>query len=211
MASILIVWTPGGGANVTSQTVKRSLSGANSYSTIGTVGAAIATYLDTTALDNTLYQYKIVTNCSTGGPNDSVGTNPEAIYITCGTLTSSTSVGINGLGQAYPEISWTIPARTGTNTRIYSWQWKDSSNNLVSFLNTPNTQSAVSGTLNYNDYTGNALGWSTTYVLHVKFQSFPTDLYERSCTFSVTTPAQPTCGTAQGPNAANQFTTNFNY
>lgn len=81
MATILVTWTAGGGANVVSQTVKRSIAGANSYSTLATVGAAVTTYTDTTAADNTLYQYQIVTNCSSGGPTVNLGANPETIYI----------------------------------------------------------------------------------------------------------------------------------
>ena len=209
MATIIVTWTPGGGANVVSQTVKRSISGANSYSTLATVGAAVSTYTDTTAANNTLYQYQIITNCSVGGPTVNLGGFPESIYIDCGSSDISTSIGYAG-SVAYPQITWTIFNRTGTDTKTYTWQWKDASNNAISYLNTVNTQSAVSGIFNVNDFTGNGLDWNTTYVLHVVFRS-TNNTYSRTCTFSITTPAQPVCAAATNLTGSNEYTVDFSY
>lgn len=209
MATIIVTWTPGGGTNVVSQTVKRSISGANSYSTLATLGAAVSTYTDTTAANNTLYQYQIITNCSVGGPTLNLGAFPESIYIDCGSSDISTSIGYTG-SVAYPEITWTIFNRAGTDTKTYTWQWKDTSNNAISYLNTSNTQSAVTGIFNVNDFTGNGLNWNTTYVLHVEFKS-TNNAHSRICTFSVTTPAEPVCANATSVSSNNQYTTDFSY
>lgn len=208
MASILIIWTPGGGSNIINQTVKRSLSGANSYSTIGTVGATVATYLDTTALNNTLYDYQIITNCSTGGPNINIGGFPSTIYIDCGSSDISASAQYNSFSQIYyPEITFAIFNRINTNTKTYTYQWKDSVGNAIDYQYTVNTQNVVAGTIN-SDQNGNALNFNTTYVLHVTFRSTD-NLHSRDCTFSVTTPAQPVCDPATGLQLTNEYVTNF--
>ncbi len=208
MASIIIIWTPGGGSNVINQTVKRSLSGVNSYSTIGTVGATVATYLDTTALDNTLYDYQIITNCSTGGPTINIGGFPSTIYINCGSSDISASAQYNSFSQIYyPEITFAIFNRLNTDTKTYTYQWKDSTGTAIDYQYTVNTQNSVTGTIN-SDSNGDPLNFNTTYVLHVTFRS-TNNLHSRDCTFSVTTPAQPVCDPATGLQLTNEFVTNF--
>ena len=68
--SIVLNWTAAGGSNSTGQQVLRTLYGANSYSTIATLSASAATYTDTTAVVDTVYEYKIVNICEVGGPTE---------------------------------------------------------------------------------------------------------------------------------------------
>ena len=208
MATILVTWTAGGGANVVNQTVKRSIAGANSYSTLATVGAAVTSYTDTTAADNTLYQYQIVTNCSSGGPTINLGANPETIYIDCGSSDISASVQYNALNTPYPQITWTIFNRLSTDTKTYSWVWKKAGV-AQTYVYTVDTQNAVSGIFN-EDLNSNALLWNTVYTLEVVFKS-TNNAHSRTCTFNVTTPAQPVCAAATGLSGSNEYTVDFGY
>lgn len=209
MATIIVTWTAGGGSAVTSQTVKRSIAGANSYSSLATVGPTVTTYTDTTAANNTLYDYQIITNCSSGGPTVNLGTTPQTIYIDCGSIDASGSVQTNYQGTQYPQITWTVYNRLNTDTKIYSWVWKLAGADQT-YTYTVNTQNAVSGTFDSDDWTGNFLSWNTTYTLEVEFKS-TNDVHSRTCTFNVTTPAQIVCANATGLSATNQYTTDFSY
>lgn len=206
MATIIITWTVGGGTNVINQSVKRSISGANSYTTIATVGPTVNTYTDTQAADNTLYQYQIVTNCSTGGPSVNLGANPEAIYIACGSTDISSSTQFTAQGTPYPEITWTIFNRLGTDTKTYSWVWKQGVTDQT-YTYTVNTQNAVTGTFNSNQFTGAALSWSTTYTLEVTFNSI-NNIHNRKCFFNFTTPTQPACTSCTGQAISTSLSAN---
>jgi hypothetical protein len=70
MASVTLNWTPWGGVIATSQLVQRKLVG-GTYGTIATVGPSINTYIDTSAVYDTGYLYRIVTVCSTGAQTPS--------------------------------------------------------------------------------------------------------------------------------------------
>lgn len=92
MATITLTWTPAGGANSTGQQVQRK-TGAGAFATIATIGAATATYADTTASDNTYYTYQILTICAQGGPTDSA--DVSAIKILCPTVTVTLTPGFS--------------------------------------------------------------------------------------------------------------------
>lgn len=208
MATIIVTWTAGGGTNVVNQIVRRSISGANSYSILATVGATTTSYTDNTAANNTLYDYQIITNCNTGGPTINIGGYPSTIYIDCGSSDISASAQYNSFSQIYyPEITFTIYNRLNTDTKTYTYQWKDSGGTALDYQYTVNTQNAVTGTIN-SDQNGNALNFNTTYVLHVTFRSTD-NLHSRDCTFSVTTPAQPVCDPATGLQLTNEYVTDF--
>lgn len=209
MATIVITWTPGGGTNVTSQLVKRKLASSSTYSTIATVSATASTYTDTTAQNNKLYDYQIITNCSDSGPSFNAGGYPRSIFIACGSATITSSVAQGG-GNTYPEISFTIPSRTGTDVKIQSYQWKDASSTAVDSQFTVNTQSAITGTIS-SDLNGNLLSWGTQYTLHVIFKSTD-NAFTRECTFDITTVAQPaSCTAATNFSVTNEYRTDFNY
>lgn len=209
MATIVITWTPGGGANVTGQLVKRKLTSSSTYSTIATLSATASAYTDTTAQNNKLYDYQIITNCSDSGPSFNVGDYPRTIFIACGSVTITSSIAQGG-GNTFPEIDFTIPNRLNTNTKNQSYQLKDSSNNAVTSLITTSTQNAVTGTIDL-DSNNNFLSWNTTYTLEVTFRSTDNQ-FSRVCTFDVTTPAQPAaCTAATGFDVDNEFLTDFDW
>ncbi len=52
MATVTLTWTPTNNATSTGQQVQRKLASSPTWVTIATVGPSIATYVDTTAVDN---------------------------------------------------------------------------------------------------------------------------------------------------------------
>jgi hypothetical protein len=69
MASAVINWTPGGGGNVTSQEVQYRIQGATNWTTaVSGLSAATSTYTVTGLSVNTIYQFRVVSNCTFGGP-----------------------------------------------------------------------------------------------------------------------------------------------
>ena len=81
MPSVVLTWTPAGGA-VTSQKVYRGPD-PGSLALLATVGASVTTYTDTTVATNTEYVYMVQSVCSIGGPSDS-----DPVNVTTGSLQS---------------------------------------------------------------------------------------------------------------------------
>lgn len=81
MPSVVLTWTPAGGA-VTSQKVYRGPD-PGSLALLATVGASTTTYTDTTVAANTEYVYMVQSVCSIGGPSDS-----DPVNVTTGSLQS---------------------------------------------------------------------------------------------------------------------------
>lgn len=99
MANITITWTPGGGSNIINQTVQRKTP-STSFATVATVGATVSSYVDTTALDNTVYIYRVLSNCSSGGPTP--GNEDCAVNLACPAGISTTVTG--------NSVSFSLPA-----------------------------------------------------------------------------------------------------
>jgi hypothetical protein len=70
MATITLNWTPVNDVNSTGQIVQRAIASAGAWIDIASLGAAANTYTDTTAVDNVLYNYRIVNVCLEGGPSE---------------------------------------------------------------------------------------------------------------------------------------------
>lgn len=69
MAQAVINWTPGGGGNITSQDVQYRVQGATNWTTaVSGLSAATNTYTITGLSVNTIYEFRIVSNCTFGGP-----------------------------------------------------------------------------------------------------------------------------------------------
>ena len=101
MATIVLNWTPAAGSNVTGQLVQRkTLTG--SFSTIATLSAVANTYTDTTADDNTVYLYQVVTECEVGGPVES--SEVEAVKLVCPDIV----ITVDG-----SDVEFALPALTG--------------------------------------------------------------------------------------------------
>lgn len=69
MASAVINWTPGGGGNVQSQQIQYRMAGTTSWTSAVTgLGPTVNTYTVTGLSDNTIYEFRVVSICSIGGP-----------------------------------------------------------------------------------------------------------------------------------------------
>lgn len=69
MAQAVINWTPGGGGNVTSQEVQYRIQGSTNWTTAVTgLSSSANTYTITGLAVNTVYEFRVVSNCTFGGP-----------------------------------------------------------------------------------------------------------------------------------------------
>ena len=94
MATITLNWTPVNDVNSTGQIVQRAIASTGAWVDIASLGAAVNTYADTTAVDNVLYNYRIVNVCLEGGPTPSSEVSkgkPVCPTLTDPTLTSGSA------------------------------------------------------------------------------------------------------------------------
>lgn len=108
MATINLSWTPANNATSTGQQVQRRIAGSGSYGTLATVGPTVSTYSDTTAANNTLYDYQILNVCSVGGPTASVVVQADSIICPSITTTNPQTGAANTIVVSYPNITGSI-------------------------------------------------------------------------------------------------------
>jgi hypothetical protein len=173
--SVVLNWTAAGGSNSTGQQVQRTLYGANNYSTIATLGASAETYTDTTAVVDTVYEYKIVNICEVGGPTE--GGRVNIVEITCVALTTNVSgLLISGeYGELLNDTAW-------DDFAIYD----STGNTLLQQLPTPSGQqpgdwSATDAGIDYN----------TSYIVRATLVA-PNGT-TKDCDVSVSTGSAPAC------------------
>ena len=173
--SIVLNWTAAGGANSTGQQVLRSLYGANSYSILATLSPSAQTYTDSTAIVDTVYDYKIVNICDQGGPTDS-GT-VDIVDITCVTFTARvTGLILDGeYGELLNDTAW-------DDFAIYD----STGNTLVQQLAVPGNASAGSWTA-----TDAGINYNTSYI--VRATLIAPNGTTKDCDVSVSTNAAPAC------------------
>ena len=176
--SIVLNWTAAGGANSTGQQVQRSPFGVNSYSTIATLNATATTYTDTTAIIDTVYDYRIVNICEVGGPTN--GGRATIVDITCPTVTATAS----GL---------IIAGSYGDTTNESEYQ-------SIKLLNQAEDELqalAISGN-QPGDYTFTDAGieYDTTYIVRAVIVA--PDGTTKDCDTSVSTGAAPSCDAPTG-------------
>ena len=173
--SVVLNWTAAGGANSTGQQVLRTLYGANSYSTLATLSASATTYTDTTAVVDTVYEYKIVNICEVGGPTE--GGRVNIVEITCVTVTTNVSgLIISGeYGDLLNDTAW-------DDFAIYD----STGNDLIQQLTVPGDQSSGAWTA-----TDAGIDYNTSYIVRATLVA-PNGT-TKDCDVSVSTGAAPAC------------------
>lgn len=179
MATINLSWTPGSGANVTGQLVQRR-TGGGAWTTIATLNSTASTYSDTTASDNTVYDYQIITNCEVGGPVDS--SDASAIKFVCPTIVATVTDN---------DVEIALPALTG-DIEYSSIEVFEAGTSVFS--------QGVSGQSAQNINVNN-LNYSTTYSYIVTLTAGG---FTHECTRDFTIEAEPTCPPASGLTATVQ-------
>lgn len=170
MASATINWTPGGGGNVTTQEVQYRIQGATNWTSAVTgLSPSTATYVITGLVVNTIYEFKVVSNCSVGGPISS-GTMTDIEFF-CPTITVT---------PTHNTITYSFSA-LGGSISAYSVQLL--SNDLATVIQTKSTVSGVFDSVSILE--------STSYKVRLTLTA---GTYSNVCTpVSTATTAAPTC------------------
>jgi hypothetical protein len=174
--SIVLNWTAAGGANSTSQQVQRSPFGAGSWSTLNTLSPSANTYTDSTAVVDTVYDYRIVNVCSVGGPTAS--STDDIVEITCVTL----SAGVSGLiisgeyGELFNETQWS------------SLDLLDEGGTAVIQSANPSPNGQNAGPYQFTDA---GVDYNTNYIVRAALVA-PNGTIKK-CDVSVSTGAAPSC------------------
>ena len=179
MATINLSWTPASGTNVTGQLVQRKTS-TTSFSTIVTLNATASSYSDTTAANNTVYLYQIVTQCAVGGPTD--GADVCAAKLVCPTITTSVTL---------DDVNFTLPAIGGQDV-IYTTVQIFAPGLISAHLENVNSAGPYTFTRD--------LEWDTAYTYTVTIQAVGCTQV-LTCTGSFTIPPQPACAAVTGLTA----------
>ena len=175
MAQCILEWTPGAGTNTLNQTIQYKLTGSTTWITFNTVGPTVYTALITGIQDNKVYDFRIIDNCSTGGPTASAVI--KGIKFICPTVT---------LSPSFDTAQFDF-LHAGGDVNKY----------LVELLNTSNAVIASkpinSPTTNISDlFTG--LVPSTSYNIRVTMYAGSSFEYNKTCTaVAFVTTAAPTC------------------
>lgn len=176
--SIVLNWTAAGGANSTGQKVQRSPYGTNSYSDIATLSATATTYTDTTAVIDTVYDYRIVNICEVGGPTN--GGRATIVDITCPTVTATASGLIIGGGYG-----------AATNqTELQSINLLDSEENNLQTIELSGNQPGDYG------FTDAGVTYNANYI--VRLVLIAPNGTTKDCDTSVSTGAAPACDAPTG-------------
>jgi hypothetical protein len=177
MATINLAWTPAGGPTSTGQEVQRKLNSASTWTTLATVSSSTSTYSDTTAANNTLYNYRIVNICSAGGPAPGPVTSADAII--CPTITVT-----NPQTGAANTLVANIAATSGDVSFVSVQLFDATGVTPVSAVISLSGQGATS-------HTFTALSYSTSYT--VKF-TLSDGTISKVCSQTGAVGAAPACG-----------------
>jgi hypothetical protein len=103
--NILLNWTPGVGS--TAQDVQYKLSTASTWTTHQTVSGAVNNVTINGLQDNLIYDFRILTECSTGAPAPSTPT--QQINIICPVITI-VSTSDTTISYSFPELGGSVTA-----------------------------------------------------------------------------------------------------
>lgn len=181
-----LTWTPAGGSNSASQDVQYRIRGAGSWTTFQNVSASVNTLAVTGLTDNTIYEFRILNNCTVGGSTAS--NEDEDIKFTCPVLT---------ITHTYNSITVQF-THLGAAVNAYDIQLLNSAGTSV--LST-NAISSPSGTISS---TFSSLTAATSYNIRVIPKATGDTTYSKTdCALtSTTTDAAPTCDAPSGVSAA---------
>lgn len=170
MASAAISWTPGGGGNVTSQSVEYRVQGTTSWTSAATGLSASASSYNVTGLsDNTVYEFRVISICSVGGPI--VSATMTGIKWFCPTITVT---------PTHNTITYSFTALGGS---ISAYSVELLSNDLATVIQTKTTVSGVFDSVSILP--------STSYKVRLTLTA---GSYSNTCSaVSTATTAAPTC------------------
>ena len=179
MATIILTWTPTNNATSTGQQVQRKVAGTTTWTTLATVGAAIATYTDTTAANNVLYDYRIVNVCSVGGPTGSGVIQQDAILCPTITVTNPQTGAANTLVVSYPTLTGAI---SYDSIQLFA------SNGTTSLAGPFDISGSGQGA---GTYTFTSLAYTTSYVVKIGVTD---GVFTKFCPANGSVGSAPACG-----------------
>lgn len=179
MATIILTWTPTNNATSTGQQVQRKVAGTTTWTTLATVGAAIATYTDTTAANNVLYDYRIVNVCSVGGPTGSGVIQQDAILCPTITVTNPQTGAANTLVVSYPTLTGAI---SYDSIQLFA------SNGTTSLQGPFDISGSGQGA---GTYTFTSLAYTTSYVVKIGVTD---GVFIKLCSVNGSVGSAPACG-----------------
>lgn len=170
MASAAIAWTPGGGPNITSQEVNYRIYGTTSWTSAVTgLSPSASSYTVTGLVDNTLYEFDVVSICSIGGPISSGIL--QAIKWFCPTITATSTH--NTISYSFSTLGGSI---SGYSVQLLSYD-------LATVIQTLTT---VTGT-----FTSGSITASTNYWIRLTLTAGPAT---HTCPdVGIATVSPPTC------------------
>jgi hypothetical protein len=186
MAQATLNWTPAGGPNSVSQDVQFKTLAAGTFTQHSNVGPTVNNALITGLTDNVIHQFRIINNCSVGGPTNS-GLD-EDIKFTCPVVNTTPD-------HDSVEYSFT---HLGGDVNAYDVQLLDAAGTTVIATN-PHASPAGTVTGNFTGLTA-----STNYNIRVIPKASGTlgNYSKTNCALTAfSTAATPACAAPTNINA----------
>lgn len=160
MTSVLLQWTPSGSSTSTGQAIQYKKSSSSTWITYGIVSSTTSSQLISSLLDNILYNFRVIDNCSFEGPTNSTMSN--MINLVCPAITFTLTDSSITYSFSYDSTS----DITGYNIDLYN-----SNTTVLLSTQTPGLSNPVNGV-----FTG--LSASTSYAVRVNIVS---GIYSKIC------------------------------
>lgn len=172
----VLTWNAPGGANSINQTIQYKKLTDSTWTVFATVSAATASSTITGLLDNVIYQFEVVNNCSVGGPSTSA---PDVkIKIVCPAVSQSST---------YNSVTFNF-THVGGDVSKYTMELMNGDGSSSIGMK---TFTSPSGSIS-DSFTG--LSGSTAYQLKLTVFAGNAFDFSKTCTnTSFTTAATPVC------------------